>query len=391
MRTVEWHEGRVRMIDQRKLPWELVVNQYDNYADVAHAITDMVVRGAPAIGAAAAFGMALAAQQFDATNRPELERYLEEAAAVLKSARPTAVNLAWAVDRQLRVVRDESWQRVEDIRKELLRSAQRIADEDVAINQRMASYGAALVEDGMTILHHCNTGALATVDWGTALGVIRTAHEQGKHIHVLLDETRPRLQGARLSAWELEQAGIPFDIIVDGAAGHFMRTGEVDIVFVGSDRTAANGDVANKIGTYGVAVLARENGIPFYPVVPTSTVDLSLASGDEIPIEERSPEEVRSPYGLAVAPEHYPARNPAFDVTPHRYVTGIVTENGIAYPPFDVNLARAVRGELLQPPPGEQWSAPPRAYGEPPAEHTPDEERTIVAPGQRSLFDEMEW
>jgi len=384
MRTVEWHEGRVRMIDQRKLPWELELVEYDNYADVAHAITDMVVRGAPAIGAAAAFGIALAAQQFDAANRQELVRYLEEAASVMRAARPTAVNLAWAVNQQMRIVRDETWQRVEDIRAELLRNAQRIADEDVEINRRMAEYGASLVRDGDTILHHCNTGALATVGWGIALGVIRTAHEQGKRIHVLLDETRPRLQGARLSAWELEQAGVPFDIIVDGAAGHFMRTGQVDIVFVGSDRTAANGDVANKIGTYSIAVLAHENGIPFYPVVPTSTIDLSLPTGDDIPIEERSPDEVRAPFGQAIVPEHYPARNPAFDVTPHRYVTGIVTENGIVYPPFDLNLRRAVRGEQLQPLPGEAHEPEPRR------EHRRETIRPAIAPGQRSLFDDLE-
>jgi methylthioribose-1-phosphate isomerase len=210
----------------------------------------------------------------------------------------------------------------------------------------MGTHGASLIRDGDTILHHCNTGSLATVDWGTALGVVRSAHAQGKRIHVLLDETRPRLQGARLSAWELKQAGIPFDIIADNAAGHFMRTGQVNIVLVGSDRTAANGDVANKIGTYKLAVVAKENGIPFYPVVPTSTVDLSLASGEEIPIEERDPDEVRAPFGLAIVPEDYPARNPAFDVTPHRYVTGIVTENGIVYPPFGANLRRAVEGTL---------------------------------------------
>ncbi len=348
MRTVEWHEGKVRMIDQRRLPWELVLVEYDNYADVAQAISDMVVRGAPAIGAAAAFGMALAAYQFEAANRQELVRYLEEAAEFLKQARPTAVNLAWAVNRMMRVAHNPSWQRVEDIRRELLRTAQHIADEDVAVNKRMAAFGAELIRDGDTILHHCNTGALATVDWGTALGVIRMAHEQGKRIHVLLDETRPRLQGARLSAWELKQLGIPFEIIVDSAAGYFMRSGRVNIVLVGSDRTAANGDVANKIGTYHLAVLAKENGIPFYPVVPTSTIDLSLKSGDEIPIEERPADEVRAPYGNPLIPDDYPVRNPAFDVTPHRYVTGIITENGIAYPPFEISLRRAVEGTLRQ-------------------------------------------
>jgi len=346
MRTVEWRDNKVRMIDQRLLPWEFAQVDYDDYHAVATAITDMVVRGAPAIGAAAAFGLALAAHQSSAIDWPALLRDLENAASTLKQARPTAVNLAWAVDRLMQVARDPKLVDANSIRSAVLSEAQNLADEDVAINKRMGEFGAALVRDGDTILHHCNTGALATVDWGTALGVIHTAHEQGKKIHVLLDETRPRLQGARLSAWELKQLGIPFDVIVDNAAGHFMRTGQVDIVLVGSDRTAANGDVANKIGTYKLGVIARENGIPFYPVVPTSTIDLSLAGGDEIPIEERDPSEVRAPYGQAIFPDDYPARNPAFDVTPHRYVTGIVTENGIAYPPFDVSLRRAVENTL---------------------------------------------
>ncbi len=347
MRTVEWHQGRVRMIDQRRLPWELAFTEYDDHHQVAAAIREMVVRGAPAIGAAAGFGMALAALRFNGASRAEIDRHLAEAGETLKAARPTAVNLAWAVDRMLGVAANPNLRTVEAVQQALLGEAQRIADEDVAINRRMAEHGATLIRNGDTILHHCNTGSLATVEWGTALGVIRTAHEQGKRIHVLLDETRPRLQGARLSAWELKQAGIPFDIIADNAAGYFMRRGEVDIVLVGSDRTAANGDVANKIGTYQVAVLAQENGIPFYPVVPTSTIDLSLASGDLIPIEERDPAEVRAPFGLPIVPEDYPARNPAFDVTPHRYVTGIVTENGIAYPPFTISLRRAVEDTLL--------------------------------------------
>jgi methylthioribose-1-phosphate isomerase len=305
-----------------------------------------VVRGAPAIGAAAAFGMALAAMQAPTKDRLAFMGYMEEAAGVIRAARPTAVNLMWAVDRTLRVVADEELTTVDELQQAILGEAQRLADEDVEINQRMGAHGAALIKDGDTILHHCNTGALATVDWGTALGVVRSAHQQGKKIHVLLDETRPRLQGARLSAWELKQLGIPFDIIADNASGHFMRSGQVNLVLVGSDRTAANGDVANKIGTYNVAVLAKENGVPFYPVVPTSTIDLSLSTGDLIPIEERSADEVRAPYGQAIVPDDYPARNPAFDVTPHRYVTGIVTENGIVYPPFEINLRRAVEGTL---------------------------------------------
>jgi methylthioribose-1-phosphate isomerase len=337
------------MIDQRQLPWSLEIARFDTAEQVAKAITQMVVRGAPAIGAAAAFGLALAAQNSKAENAPDLLKDLNGAARTLRAARPTAVNLAWAVNRLLAQAGEMTGSKPDEIRRAVLAGAQQIADEDVEINRRMAAHGASLVQDGDTILHHCNTGALATVDWGTALGVIRMAHRQNKNIHVLLDETRPRLQGARLSAWELTQYGVPFDIIVDNAAGHFLRTGQVDLVLVGSDRTAANGDVANKIGTYKLAVAAGENGVPFYAVVPTSTIDLSLPDGDAIPIEERDPDEVRAPFGKAIVPEDYPARNPAFDVTPHRYVTGIVTENGIAYPPFDVQLARAVGGEKLQP------------------------------------------
>jgi len=344
MRTVFWDYDTdyLHMIDQRRLPFETVVPAYDTYQAVAEAIRDMVVRGAPAIGAAAAFAMALAARQSRAADRLALLRDLEAAAAVLEAARPTAVNLAWAVRRQLRVAADEEMESADDVRHALLAEAQRLADEDVALNRRMGFYGAELIADGDTILHHCNTGALATVDWGTALGVVFAAHEQGKRIHVLVDETRPRLQGARLTAWELQQRGIPFDLIADNAAGHFMRRGEVNLVLVGSDRTAANGDVANKIGTYQLGVLARENGVPFYPVVPTSTIDLDLATGDLIPIEERSMDEVLTVIDTAIAPAGITARNPAFDVTPHRYVTGIITEAGIVYPPFEKNLRAAV-------------------------------------------------
>lgn len=351
MRTVAWdyERGLVKMIDQRQLPATFEVAEFTDHAGVARAIKEMYVRGAPAIGAAAAFGLALAAKNSQAPDRAAFLRDLEAAADVLRQARPTAVNLFWAIDRLLRTATDESLERVDDVREAMLQEAQRLADEDVAINKRMAEHGAKLIKDGDTILHHCNTGALATVDWGTALGVIRTAHEQGKRIHVLVDETRPRLQGARLTAWELKQYGVPFTLIADNAAGHYMRTGRVNIVLVGSDRTAANGDVANKIGTYKLAVVARENGIPFYPVVPTSTVDLSLPTGDDIPIEERDGEEVTglTVFGHAVAPEGIQVGNPAFDVTPHRYVTGIVTENGIVYPPFEVNLRRAVDGEQV--------------------------------------------
>ena len=345
MRTVAWEKGTVRLIDQRKLPWEFTVAEFADYRDVATAISDMVVRGAPAIGATAAYGMALAALKSPADSLEALQTDLQAAAELLLQARPTAVNLAWGIERQLQVAQDSQWQTADEVRAALIRSAHAIADEDVAINMRMGQHGATLISDGFTILHHCNTGGLATVDYGTALGVIRAAHEQGLKIHVLVDETRPRLQGARLTAWELQNLGVPFDLIADNAAGHMMRTGQVDLVLVGADRIAANGDVANKIGTYKLAVVARENGIPFYSVAPISTVDLSLANGDDIPIEERSPEEVTTVFGQPIAPQGISARNPAFDVTPHRYITGIVTENGIVYPPFERNLRRAVETE----------------------------------------------
>ena len=312
MRTVEWDNGAVKMIDQRALPWTLEFARLETVAEVAESITNMTVRGAPAIGASAGFGMALAAQESQADT---LEALLTDLKAYLR-----------------------------DI---LLQEAQKIADDDVAINSKMGANGATLVKDGATILHHCNTGALATVDYGTALGVVRAAFEQGKNIHVLLDETRPRLQGSRLSAWEMEQLGVSYDIIPDTAAGYYMGKGEVDIILVGADRVAGNGDFANKIGTYQLAIMAKEHGIPFYTVAPTSTIDLALKSGDEIPIEQRDPSEVTTPYGNPIVPPNFKARNPAFDVTPHKYLSGIVTENGIARPPFTETLARAVAGEQI--------------------------------------------
>ena len=314
-----------------------------SHTDVARAISDMVIRGAPAIGVAAAFGLALAARESKARTTNDLLGDLKAAGRVLKVSRPTAVNLAWAVDQLILTVSGFAGS-ADDLRQYVLNEAQKLADEDVAINKRMAAYGAELIADGDTIVHHCNTGALATVDWGTALGVIHTAWEQGKKIHVLVDETRPRLQGARLTAWELEQYGIPYEIISDNMSGYFMRAGKVQKVFFGADRVTANGDVANKIGTYMLALAARDNGVPAYSVVPTSTIDLSLASGDLIPIEERSPEEVLNIQlaGERATPKNAKARNPAFDVTPARLISAIVTENGIVYPPFEVSLRKVV-------------------------------------------------
>ena len=343
MRTIEWDpKGTVKMIDQRKLPLEFVVVEFADYRDVAMAIRDMYIRGAPAIGAAAAFGLALAARQSQATTRAGFLADLEAAADVMRATRPTAVNLFWAVDRMLRTARGSAQGGVSGIVQDLVSEAERIADEDVEINRRMGAHGATLIEDGFNILTHCNAGALATVDYGTALAVVRSAHEQGKKIHVWVDETRPRLQGAQLTAWELMREKIPMTLIADNASGHLMRTGRVDIVFVGSDRTAANGDVANKIGTYKVAVLAKENGIPFYAVVPTSSIDLSVPTGDDIPIEERDAAEVTHVRDCQIAPDGVRVLNIAFDVTPHRYVTGIVTENGIAYPPYTHSLEQMV-------------------------------------------------
>ncbi|MCJ7661585.1 MAG: S-methyl-5-thioribose-1-phosphate isomerase [Anaerolineales bacterium] len=348
MRTVEWdyEHGKIRLIDQRLLPGEFKVEAYDDYKLVAAAISDMVVRGAPAIGATAAFGLALAAQYSKARSRTDMITELETAARILREARPTAVNLTWALQRVLGVVETVEGG-VDELRGVVLAEAQRIADEDVEINKRIGKHGSALIDDGDTVIHHCNTGALATVDWGTALGVIRMAHEMGKRIHVLVDETRPRLQGARLTAWELEQYKVPYDIICDNAAGYFLQTGQVQKAFVGADRVAANGDVANKIGTYQLALAANDNDVPIYSVVPTSTVDLTLAHGDLIPIEERTQVEILDLklMGKSVAPEGATARNPAFDVTPNRLITGIVTENGVVYPPYEKNLLKAVSGE----------------------------------------------
>jgi methylthioribose-1-phosphate isomerase len=343
MRTIEWDAqyNRLRMIDQRILPAKFEVVVFNDYRQVAEAIRNMTVRGAPAIGASAAFAMALAACRSLAVTRAELRAELVLAGTDLCMARPTAVNLAWAVQRML----DFESTIPGDVhagRDALIAEAQHIADEDVETNLRMARCGAELIQDGDTIIHHCNTGALATVDWGTALGVIRMAHQMGKSIHVLVDETRPRLQGARLTAWELSQYGISYEIISDGAAGYLLRSGEAQKVFFGADRVAANGDVANKIGTYMLSLAAYSNGVPAYSVFPTSTVDLALPNGDLIPIEMRDPAEVLDIQlaGAAVMPNGARARNPAFDITPHYLISALVTEKGIVYPPFHSELPR---------------------------------------------------
>jgi methylthioribose-1-phosphate isomerase len=340
MRTVEWDSGTVKMIDQRLLPAEYRVVTWTDVAGVARSIREMYVRGAPAIGATAAFGMALAAHVSPAVDVESLRADLEAAAAQLRATRPTAVNLFWAIERMLRRARSTELEGADAIREALVAEAQAIADEDVAVNRRMGAIGQTAIRDGDNILTHCNAGALATVDYGTVLGVVRAAVEHGKKVHVWVDETRPRLQGARLTAWELMRDGIPCTLIADNAAGQLMRTGRVDVVLYGADRVAANGDVANKVGSYKLAVVARENGIPCFCVSPTSTIDMSLAHGDDIPIEERDAEEVTVIRGQRIAPEGVAVANIAFDVTPNRYLTGIMTERGIAYPPFDVSLRR---------------------------------------------------
>lgn len=338
-RSIEWRDGAVRMLDQRRLPHETIYLDYTDYRQVAAAIREMVIRGAPAIGAAAAYGLALTAHHSQAGDVETLRAELETTAKVLREARPTAVNLFWATDRVLAGAADPNLTTVEAIRQATLAEAEAIAADDVQTNKQIGLNALPLVPNRANVIHHCNTGSLATVDYGTALGIIRTAHEHGKQVHAYLDETRPRLQGARLSAWELKQLDVPHTVIVDGASGHLMRTVGVDLCVVGCDRIAANGDTANKIGTYNLALVAQAHNVPFYVAAPTSTIDMSIASGDEIKIEERPPEEVTHVGDTQITPDGVDVANPAFDVTPARYITAIITEVGIAYPPFEDSLA----------------------------------------------------
>ncbi|KAJ0398366.1 hypothetical protein P43SY_004232 [Pythium insidiosum] len=346
MRSVLWKDDGLQIIDQRKLPGALVLQRCDSVEQVKVAIRDMAVRGAPAIGAAGAFGLAIAANAFPRDANTTVEQFLQAIAtakADIDDARPTAVNLTWATERVLSELRRKAAEgmSVADLVPHTLVTAQALAEEDVDINRRLSQHGASIVKPGSNILHHCNTGALATVDIGTAIGVIYECHQQGKNIHVWVDETRPRLQGARLSAWELMREGVPMHLIADNAAGYLMLSGKVDVVLFGADRVAANGDVVNKIGTYKLAVVAKENKVPVYACVPTSTIDLTFKEGMTIPIEERNAEEVTCIGGVRIAPENCPVFNPAFDVTPNQYLTGIITEEGICYPPFEESLARA--------------------------------------------------
>lgn len=346
MRTVELSDGVVRLIDQRRLPANLEVLECRDHHAVAEAIRTLAVRGAPAIGVSAAAAMALAARAL-ARNGADGDAFtagLQQAAALLKGTRPTAVNLAWGVQRALDRAAELQGAPAAAVADALWHLALLLADEDVAANRRIGEHGQELIADGDGIITHCNTGALACVDIGTALGVIRTAHEAGKRVHVFVDETRPVLQGARLTAWECGRLGIPATLITDSMAAYFLAQGRIQIALVGADRIAANGDTANKIGTYGLAILCREHGVPFYVAAPTSTVDLALATGAAIEIEERDPAEVTACGGAPIAPAGCQAANPAFDVTPQRYITGIITERGVVYPPYTLNLARVVKG-----------------------------------------------
>jgi methylthioribose-1-phosphate isomerase len=334
---IEWlPEGRVRYLDQTRLPHDEVWKETADPSVIAEAIRRLEVRGAPLIGIAAAYGLAAAAISISERDTARFRTELERAAAELLATRPTAVNLAWAIARCLKAI--ESVEELDEIRRILVHEARLIHEEDVAGNQRMGELGASLLPVGARVLTHCNAGSLATGGYGTALGVVRAARDHGKISHVYNTETRPLLQGARLTAWELSSESIPFTLIIDSAAGSLMRRHMVDAVITGADRIAANGDVANKIGTYQVAVLANVNEVPFYVAAPISTIDLSLAGGDDIPIEERAPDEVTSIRGHATTPEGTAAANPAFDVTPNRFVTAIVTENGIAKAPYDAGL-----------------------------------------------------
>ncbi len=338
--SLEWCQpGTLRILDQQHLPRQLEYRDCHTVADVVEVITTMAVRGAPAIGVAAAYGMVIAAQSAD-DSTDAMRTALEDADAQLRASRPTAVNLFWALD-QIRAVwsPEIAEQPASEVRAAIERAAASLFEDDLKVNLAISKAGAELLPHDALVFHHCNTGSLATTGYGTALGIIRVAHESGKVISVLVDETRPRLQGAKLTAWELQELGIPYRLVVDGASGHFMRTETVHACFVGCDRVAANGDTANKIGTYNLAVVARHHGVPFYVAAPWSSIDLITATGDQIPIEERSAREVTHIEDISVAPTGAIVANPAFDITPAELITAFVTERGLVYPPFTENLA----------------------------------------------------
>lgn len=344
--TIEWHGNHVRMIDQRKLPGRIEWYVCRTYLDVVKAIETMVIRGAPAIGVAAAMGLALGAKSIK-TEAAFPKRFKDMSDRML-NARPTAVNLRWAVERMGDVADKMAAMPLDGIKKALREESQRILDEDIEINRKIGEYGQMVVPREATILTHCNAGSLATGGYGTALGVIRAAHEKGKRVQVIADETRPWLQGLRLTAFEMMQEGIPVTVIADSAAGSLMRQKKVELVITGADRIAANGDVANKIGTYQVAVLARENGIPFYVAAPLSTIDVTIESGETIPVEERKESEICCFGRRLIGPKGVKAFNPAFDVTPSKYVTAIITEKGLVKPPYRAGIKRifSIRGVI---------------------------------------------
>ncbi len=344
VKPILFQDGVCRMLDQRLLPTEEVWLDYTDYREVAEAIRTMVVRGAPAIGVAAAFGAAFGARDIEEERFELFFAQFEKVCSLLAATRPTAVNLCWALERMKSVARNNSAAPHSELKNILLTEACRIADADIEINRALGRHGERLIADGARILTHCNAGALATGGYGTALGVIRAAVEAGKNISVVADETRPWLQGARLTTWELMQDNIPVTLICDNMAGHLMSKGEIDCVIVGADRIAANGDTANKIGTYTVAVLAREHNLPFYVAAPTSTIDLDMEDGSSIPIEERDSSEITHCGGHRIAPQGVVVRNPAFDVTPARLITAIITENGIAQSDYNTALANLVKG-----------------------------------------------
>jgi methylthioribose-1-phosphate isomerase len=335
--TIQWTEAGVVMIDQTRLPLEEKYVTCRTYEEVAAAIRGMVIRGAPAIGVAAAMGVALGVLH---ASESQLDREMETICGALAGTRPTAVNLFWAIERMKRLYASVRGQPIGEIRRRLVEEARAVREEDIAINRAIGRNGAVLVPDHKTVLTHCNAGALATAGYGTALGVVRAAIESGKQVDVFADETRPFLQGARLTVWELQHDGIPVTLIADSMAGHFLKSGRIGCVVVGADRIAANGDVANKIGTYTVAVLAKENGVPFFVAAPISTLDLTIASGDLIPIEQRAASEVTHVFGRQVAPPGTVVENPAFDVTPARYIGAIVTERGVARAPYEESLRK---------------------------------------------------
>lgn len=340
--SVRWINGVVSMLDQRKLPGDVFYREFFRCSEVAEAITTMVIRGAPAIGIAAAYGLALTAFHSVASQPADLVQDLMNSAAQLKLSRPTAVNLFSAVDRIMSLVVPSQGSDVNKMKQDIISEALKLADEDLQMNRKIGLNGQRFIPQQADLIHHCNTGALATGGYGTAMGVIRTAHEMGKKIHVYVDETRPRLQGARLTSWELKQLDIPHTVIVDGASGYFMRKVKIDACLVGCDRIAANGDIANKIGTYNLALVAHAHGVPFFVVGPRTTLDLSVTSGADIPIEERSAQEVTHIGGVQLTPDAVEVANPAFDVTPACYISAIITDAGVAFPPYEKTLPELI-------------------------------------------------